>query len=75
VVFDIRDVQGIHQGSYISIFRSLPSWKHKGEGVNYIYEGVEKGPPLLMAVKYTIGQRNVFLDIFCFLFLWKVGKF
>jgi hypothetical protein len=27
VVFDIRDVHRIHQGSYVSIFRSLPSWK------------------------------------------------
>ena len=27
VVFDIRDVPTIHQGIYISIFTSLPSWK------------------------------------------------
>ena len=27
VVFDIRDAPRIHQGSYVSIFRSLPSWK------------------------------------------------
>ena len=27
VVFDLLDVQRIHQGNYISIFRSLPSWK------------------------------------------------
>jgi hypothetical protein len=27
VVFDIMDVPRIHQGSYISIFRSLPTWK------------------------------------------------
>jgi hypothetical protein len=27
VVFDIMDVSRIHQGSYMSIFRYLPSWK------------------------------------------------
>jgi hypothetical protein len=27
VVFDIMDVPMIHQGSYVSFFRSLPSWK------------------------------------------------
>jgi hypothetical protein len=27
VVFDIRDVPKIPKGSYVSIFRSLPSWK------------------------------------------------
>jgi hypothetical protein len=27
VVFDIRDLPRIHNGSYVSIFRSLPSWK------------------------------------------------
>ena len=31
VVFDIKDVPRIHQGSYISIFRSLPSWKGGGQ--------------------------------------------
>ena len=27
VVFDIRDAPRIHKGSYVSIFRSLHSWK------------------------------------------------
>jgi hypothetical protein len=27
VVFDIMHAPRIHQGSYVSIFRSLPSWK------------------------------------------------
>jgi hypothetical protein len=27
MVFDIMDAPWIHQGSYVSIFRSLPSWK------------------------------------------------
>ena len=27
VVFDIMDAPRIHQGSYVSIFQSLPSWK------------------------------------------------
>jgi hypothetical protein len=31
VVFDIRDVPWIHQGSYVSIFRSLPSWEEGGQ--------------------------------------------
>jgi hypothetical protein len=27
IVFDLMDALYIHQGSYISIFKSLPSWK------------------------------------------------
>ena len=27
VVFDIMNIHNIHQGRYVSIFRSLPSWE------------------------------------------------
>ena len=30
MVFDIMDVPNIHQGSYVSIFRSLPSFLGSG---------------------------------------------
>jgi hypothetical protein len=45
VVFEMVDASRIHQGSYISIFKSLPSWK-----VLHLLGSPERHPSVILGV-------------------------
>jgi hypothetical protein len=50
VVFEMVDASRIHQGSYISIFKSLPSWK-----VLHLLGSAERHPSVILGVLEDAG--------------------